>query len=204
LPGQGRPDELWVSAAHAQPLRAALQNGPFAQLSSSFRGDVARELRTAPIARGVLRTLIAATIVSGVLAVLGMLVALLGAERDTRVEQDLEAQGVGPRGIRNELRTRLLLGSSLGVGVGIAITALLTLLAVSAVRAAGTVATPRPPLVTVIPWTELAAWGLVALAALAIASWLATWSVIRPPRADQRPSRHASETPSPLSEGVTP
>jgi hypothetical protein len=38
----------------------------------------------------------------------------------------------------------------------------------------GAVASPRPPVVTVVPWAALAAWGAGTLAVLAIAGWLAT------------------------------
>jgi hypothetical protein len=37
---------------------------------------------------------------------------------------------------------------------------------------------PRPPLVTVAPWAELALCGLVALAALGVAAWAATRSLV--------------------------
>ena len=83
-PGQGRPDELWISTSHAPGLRAALAAGRFAQLSAAFRTDVQHRLRAAPIARGVLGTLEAATSLSGALAVLGLLISLLGAVRDER------------------------------------------------------------------------------------------------------------------------
>ena len=109
-----------------------------------------------------------------VLAVVGLLTALLGAARDERVESDLREQGVGPRGLRAELRVRLALVSVLGVVAGLGIAVLLTRLAVASVRAAGTVASPRPPVVTVVPWAALAAWGAGTLAVLAIAGWLAT------------------------------
>ena len=115
LPGQGRPDELWIGTAHLAGLRAALGSGALAQLDSSFRVDIDHQLRDAPVARGVLGTLIAATALSAVLAVVGLLAALLGGVRDERVESDLTEQGVGPRGLRAELRVRLALASLLGV-----------------------------------------------------------------------------------------
>jgi hypothetical protein len=173
-PGQGRPDELWVSATDTGPLRSLLARGRFTQLSSSFRADVERQLRSAPVARAVLGTLIAAAALAGALAVIGLLVALLGATRDERIERDLIAQGVGPRGIRTELRLRLMLAGLIGVLVGLLTGVILTSLAVQTVRASGTVAVPRPPLVTVAPWAQLAVWGLVALGVLAAAAWLAT------------------------------
>jgi hypothetical protein len=174
LPGQGRADELWIGTGHPDRLRAALGSGPLAQLDASFRLDLEHQLRDAPVARGVLGTLIAATVLSVVLAVVGLLAALFGAARDGRVESDLREQGVGPRGLRAELRVRLTLVSVLGVVAGLAIAVLLTRLAVASVRSVGAVASPRPPVVTVVPWAALAAWGAGTLAVLAIAGWLAT------------------------------
>jgi hypothetical protein len=178
LPGQGRPDELWISTSHLDRVRSALDSGTLAQLSSSFRADAEQQLLAAPVARGVLGTLIAATGLSVVLAVVGLLTALLGGARDERAESDLLEQGVGPRGLRAELRVRLVLASVLGVVAGLAIAVLLTRLAVASVRAAGTVADPRPPVVTEVPWAALAAWGAGVFAALAIAGWLATRALI--------------------------
>ena len=178
LPGQGRTDELWISTGDPARLRAALQSGALAQLASSFRADIDHQLQDAPVARGVLGTLIAATALSVLLAVIGLLTTLLGGTRDERVESDLEEQGVGPRGLRAELRFRLALVSVLGVIVGLGIAALLTRLAVASVRAAGTVANPRPPVVTVVPWAALAAWGAGTFAVLALAGWIATRALI--------------------------
>ena len=178
LPGQGRTDELWISTGDPARLRAALQSGALAQLDSSFRADIDHQLQDAPVARGVLGTLIAATALSVLLAVIGLLTTLLGGTRDERVESDLEEQGVGPRGLRAELRFRLALVSVLGVIVGLGIAALLTRLAVASVRAAGTVANPRPPVVTVVPWAALAAWGAGTFAVLALAGWIATRALI--------------------------
>jgi hypothetical protein len=178
LPGQGRPDELWISTGHLARLRAALDGGTLTQLDSSFRVDLDHQLLDAPVARGVLGTLIAATALSVVLAVVGLLTALLGGARDERASRDLSEQGVGPRGLRAELRVRLALASVLGVIVGLGIAVLLTRLAVASVRAAGTVADPSPPVVTVVPWAELAAWGAGALAVLALAGALATRALI--------------------------
>jgi hypothetical protein len=177
-PGQGRTDELWISTSAPASLRATLARGEFAQLVGSFRVDAERGLRSAPVARAVLGTLVGASVLAAALAVVGLLVALLGAGRDERIERDLIAQGIGPRGVRRELRIRLMLAAVLGVAVGLAIGVILTRLAVATVRAAGTVAVPRPPLVTVAPWGELALWSLVALAALGAAAWVATRSIV--------------------------
>jgi len=178
LPGQGRADELWITTRDPGRLQAALRSGAFDRLTTTFRADVQHDLRSAPIARGVLGTLVAATALSGALAVLGLLVALLGPARDRRVERDLAAQGLGPGGLRRELRLRILVAGGLGVGAGLALAVVLTRLAVASVQAAATVATPLPALVTVAPWGELALWGASALLALAAASLLATGSLV--------------------------
>jgi hypothetical protein len=174
LPGQGRADELWIATEHSEQLKAALAGGSLAGLGATFRADIEHRLRSAAVARGVLGTLLAAAAVSGALAVLGLLVALLGGARDRRVERDLAAQGLGPRALRRELSLRMYVAAGVGVCVGLLIAALLTRLAVASVQAALTSATPQPPLVTVAPWDELAVWGLAALAALAAATVLAT------------------------------
>jgi hypothetical protein len=170
LPGQGRTDQLWITAANSRRLRAALRSAPFSRLGVAFRGEIENRLRSAPIARGVLGTLVAATLLSGALAALGLLTSLLGPARDAGVEHDLEDQGVGPGGLRRELRMRLVIAGALGVCAGLAIGVLLTGLAVAAVAAGN----PRPPLVAVAPWPELAGWGLTAMAVLALVSLVAT------------------------------
>jgi hypothetical protein len=194
LPGQGRADELWISTRDLPRLRAALGSGVLAQLDSSFRADIDHQLQDAPVARGVLGTLIAATALSMLLVVIGFLTTLLGGTRDERVESDLEEQGVGPRGLRAELRVRLALVSVLGVIAGLGIAALLTQLAVASVRAAGTVADPRPPVVTVVPWVALAAWGAGTFAVLALAGWMATRALIGSWRAGRLPREPITES----------
>jgi hypothetical protein len=193
LPGQGRADELWITTGDLARLRAALESGALAQLDSSFRADIDHQLQDAPVAHGVLGTLIAATALSVLLAVTGFLTTLLGGTRDERVESDLDEQGVGPRGLRAELRVRLALVSMLGVIAGLGIAALLTRLAVASVRAAGTVANPRPPVVTVVPWAALAAWGVGMFAVLALAGWLATRTLIGSRRAGRLPRERITE-----------
>jgi hypothetical protein len=193
LPGQGQPDELWISTGQPGRVRAALGSGTLAQLDSSFRADIDQQLLRAPVARGVDGTLAAAAVLSVVLSVVGLLTALLGGARDERAESDLAEQGVGPRGLRAELRVRLALASTAGVIIGLGIAMLLTRLAVADVRAAGTVADPSPPVVTVVPWAELAAWGAGTLAVLALAGWLATRTMIVGRRASGSPRGPGTE-----------
>ncbi len=174
LPGQGRADELWLQTPHPGAVRAeAARLG----LSATSRSAVERRLRSAPVARAQLGTLIAAGVIYGVLAAIGVVVALLGAGRDRAVERDLIEQGLGPRALRQELVLRSAFAAVCGVLAGLAIAVLLTRLAVAAVAAAGSVSAPQPPLVTVVPWRELVLWCVVAAAALAAVAAAAARSV---------------------------
>jgi hypothetical protein len=166
LPGQGRADELWIETRKPGPLRAALSHGPLARLTSTFRADVERDLRSGAIARGVLGTLIAASIVSALLAILGVLTAFVGSGRDRAIDRDLAIQCLGQRGLARELRLRVLLTAVLGVGAGLVLAVVLTGLTVLSVRATTALSAPDPPLVAVAPWGELALWCLAAMAAL--------------------------------------
>jgi hypothetical protein len=174
LPGQGRPDELWISSRRTGALRAALRSGPLSELSTSFRSDIQAALAHAPIGRAVLGTLAAAAALAAGLAIIGLLVALSGALRNSRVEDDLAGQGAGPRWMRAELRLRLALAAVIGVAAGIVVALLLTPLALSSVQAASTLAAPSPPLVTVTPGFALAVWGAGGLAALVAAAAVGT------------------------------
>jgi hypothetical protein len=175
LPGQGATDELWIATPRPGRLHAALGRPPLQQLSASFRTAVERALREDPIARGVLGTLLVAAAVSGALALLGLLAALLGAMRDRRVERDLEVLGLSPRQRRRELALRVTAAGVLGTLAGLALAGLLTRLVVGAVRAAGAVAVPDPPLVAVAPWGELALLALAAIGAFALVGGAAAW-----------------------------
>jgi hypothetical protein len=179
LPGQGRPNELWISTRAPGRLRAALAGGALAQLDATFRDQVQSGLSRAPVARAVLGMLIGAAALCGALAVLGLLVALLGTLRDRRMESDLRALGLGPRALRAELRLRLAVAGGLGVIAGLAVALVLTRLAVAAVRAGAAQSVPDPPLVTVVPGGVLALWVLGAFVTVALAGWLASRRVGR-------------------------
>ncbi len=161
-PGAGTSDELWQLGG--RPAK------PFGGLTYSWRADVERGLRNAPVARAILGTMIAAAALAGALALAGLLVALLGSVRDRQIEFDLVAQGFSPREVRAELRLRIAVASALGVLAGLAIAVVLTVLALAAVRAGLGAGAPQPPLITVTPWAELAGLAAAALAACALAS----------------------------------
>lgn len=177
-PGQGLPDELWVRSSDLRPLRAALSREPLRQLSASLRDSIRRRLASAPLARALERTLIAAGGVYGALALIGLLVVLLGTARDQRVELDLAAAGLGPSALRRELRLRAAVAAVLGVLGGLGITAVLVALAVAAVRASGSVASPVPALVAVAPWPQLFVLAVGAAVVLAVGAWVASAAAI--------------------------
>jgi hypothetical protein len=180
LPGQGRPDELWIDTPHPRALSAAVRKPPLAALGTALRANIQHALRTEPIAVGTLGTLAAAAGLAAALALVGLLAALVGGLREPRVQRDLAVQGLGPRALRGELRWRFLLAGGLGVVAGFVLAAILTRLAVAAVQAGATLQAPRPALVTVAPWTQLALGGVAVLAAFALAGWLAAGILVRP------------------------
>ena len=162
-------------SAVAVGLLSLARFGPFT-LFGLFAGVVADRFDNR---KTVIITQSVQMVLSAVLALLGLLTSLFGGARDARAAADLSEQGVGPDGLRAELRVRLALASVLGVIAGLGLAVLLTRLAVASVRAAGTVADPSPPVLTVMPWPELAAWGAGLLAVLALAGALATRAQIR-------------------------
>jgi hypothetical protein len=173
LPGQGRSDELWVATTRSQALETALGHGMLAQLSPSFRAEIETGLRHQPLASGVMGTLLVAGAAAAALAVLGMLLVVGGPFRDEGIERDLEAQGMGPFALRRELRVRLAIASVLGVWPGLVIAVLIDRLAVAVVGATESGA-PQPPLVTVVPWLELAALGAGITALCLLLGWATT------------------------------
>jgi hypothetical protein len=172
-PGAGRPNELWLSSGDATRLRRALASPRFADLRSTFRADVEHALRSDPVASGILGGLIAAAAISIAICCLGLVVVVVGSGRDPAVERDLVAQGLGPRALRSDLRLRAAAIAALGIAAGLVVAVALAGLAVGAVRAGTTLAAPRPPFVTVVPWLALLGWTLLTGAAIASAVALA-------------------------------
>jgi hypothetical protein len=198
LPGQGLPDELWVSSSRTRALRSALRSGPLAGLSASYRSEIEHGLRADPVASGVTRTLLAAAGVATVLALLGMLLVLGGPLRSLRIQADLEAQGMGPSGLRRELRARFGVACILGIWSGLVIALILDRLTVAAVGAYES-GSAQPPPITVVPVPALLGLGL-GLTALSLAcGWLLS-EVMLPRR--RRGARRRAAGPSTLEEIV--
>ena len=120
-PGTAVPDELWLSVPGSAAARVAgaLTRSPFASLVVASRRDLQHQLDSQPLARGITLTLGAAGLIAVLLAAVGFLLALVSEARDERGELfDLEAQGVSPGTLRNQLRARSLVLVAFGAIAG--------------------------------------------------------------------------------------
>jgi hypothetical protein len=131
----------------------------------------------------VTRTLLLTGVVAAVLALLGMVLVLVGPFREPRLEADLEEQGLGPNGLRRELRVRWVAACLLGIWSGLLIALLLDRLTVAAVGAYESGAR-QPHLVTVFPALELVALGAGASLICLACGW-ATSEAMWPRRRDR-------------------
>ncbi len=187
-PGEGTPNEIWISAPRGRAaVEASLGRPPFSSLVLASRADVERRLSGDPLAHATAVALGAAGIVALALAVLGFWVGIVSELRDERSDFfDLEAQGVPPERLRAQLRTRGVILVGLGLVGGVGLGALLSRLVVSLVRVSATNAVPEPPLLFDPAWTAaglgLLALGLVALL-VAEGTSLAAFRGARPERA---------------------
>ncbi|HEV2593442.1 MAG TPA: ABC transporter permease [Gaiellaceae bacterium] len=177
-PGLGLTDELWVDG----PPPAGAK-----QLSVTSRADTLARLQADPLARGALLTLAGTAAVALLLALIGLLLAVVGDVRDERGELfDLEAQGASPATIRAHLRLRALLVAAFGIVGGIALGAILTSLVISLVAVTASAAEPQPPLRLAldVPVLAIAAVVYVVVAA-ALVAFATRMRGHAPPRASE-------------------
>jgi hypothetical protein len=161
-PGLGTTDELWLN----NTLRPSVP-----QLALQSRADTLAQLQADPLARGALLTLAGTAAVALLLALVGLLLAVVGDMRDDRGELfDLEAQGASPATIRAHLRLRALLVAVFGILGGLALGALLSALVISLVSVTAGSAKPEPPLLLSLdlPLLATAAATYVLLATLLV------------------------------------
>jgi hypothetical protein len=161
-PGLGTTDELWLNTK---------QRPSVPQLLLRSRADTLARLQADPLARGALLTLAGTAAVALLLALVGLLLAVVGDVRDDRGELfDLEAQGASPATIRAHLRLRALLVAVFGIAGGLALGAILSALVISLVSVTAGSAEPEPPLLLSLdlPLLAAAAAGYVLLAALLV------------------------------------
>jgi hypothetical protein len=162
-PGTSEPDELWLSGPAS--AAAALARGPFAPLELTSRRQIRSQLLSQPLAQGITITLGAAALVALLLAAVGVWVTLVSDARDERGELfDLEAQGVAPGTLRNQLRLRSVVLLAFGIVGGVVLGLVLSRLVVSVVSVSAETTTPVPPLRVDPAWGEAVA----ALAILAV------------------------------------
>ena len=161
-PGLGTTDELWLNSGRRPSVP---------QLTVASRADTLAQLRADPLARGALLTLAGTAAVALLLALVGLLLAVVGDMRDDRGELfDLEAQGASPATIRAHLRLRALLVAVFGILGGLGLGAILSALVISLVSVTAGSAKPEPPLLLSLdlPMLAAAAASYVLLAALLV------------------------------------
>ena len=162
-PGTSNPDELWLSGPAS--AGGALSRPPFTALQLSSRRDLRQHLADRPLARGITWTLGAAGLIALLLAAVGVWVTLVSDARDERGELfDLEAQGVPPGTLRNQLRLRSLVLVGFGMVGGVALGLVLSRLVVSVVSVSAETTAPVPPLRYEAAWPTV----VVSLAVLAV------------------------------------
>jgi hypothetical protein len=167
-PGEGRPNEVWLSAPHDRTTAAGLRRPPFSNLVVASRTGIEHRLATDPLAHATALALAAGGLLALLLATLGFWVAIVSELRDERSDFfDLEAQGVPPASLRAQLRARGVILLIVGLAGGIVIAALLSRLVVSLVRVAATTALPEPPLRLDSAWL-VSGLGTLALAVLTL------------------------------------
>jgi hypothetical protein len=160
VPGTAVADEAWLSAAPGE-------EAPFPVRVTS-RDELERSLRADPVSRAAAIALLAAALVAGLLALVGLVLALTVDARDDAADLfDLESLGFDPARLARHLwfRSAVILGASL---IGGLVTGALASLLVTDLVAVTANATPaEPPLVPILPWPLLAA-GLIVFAGLAL------------------------------------
>jgi hypothetical protein len=178
-PGLGTTDELWLDVRPTQEAATAAQLGraPFTTMSVTSRAATLQTLESDPLARGALLTLAGTAMVALLLALVGLVLAIVSDVRDDRGELfDLEAQGAAPSTIRAHLRLRALLVAVFGVVGGLILGAILAALVISLVSVTAAAAEPEPPLRLSLDWQLLAiaavAYVLLAVALVAAATSL--------------------------------
>jgi hypothetical protein len=172
-PGLGTTDELWLNVPATRDAATAqlLARAPFTQLTVVSRTATLARLRSDPLGRGSLLTLAGTAAVALLLALLGLLLAVVADVRDDRGELfDLEAQGAAPATIRAHLRLRALLVAAFGIVGGVGLGAVLSALVISLVSVTAGAVAPEPPLRLALdlPLLAAAAAGYVIVAALLI------------------------------------
>jgi len=185
------PGELWLSVPPQSSARlaAALRAPPFSSLAVSSRAEIAAGLRDAPLARGIVVSLLAAAAVALALALVGLALVTAGFVRDERDALfDLESQGVGPRALRSSIRWRAFGLTGLSVPAGVALGVVMVVVTERLLALDATLTVPDPPLEQVTPWTAIGA----SIVAFAIVAALLIELVLRVAHRDATAGRGAT------------
>jgi hypothetical protein len=154
-PGSGTANEVWLDApdGREQAVAATLRQPPFSALEVTAHDTLLHQLRTEPLARGTLLTLVAAALAALGLALLGLLLVVVSDLRDERGELfDLEAQGAAPATLRRHLRLRAAFVAAFGLIGGIATGVVLAALVVALVTLTASAGSTELPLLLGIDW----------------------------------------------------
>jgi hypothetical protein len=166
VPGSAVADEAWVSGAAGLTTRLT-QSAP-SPVRVTSRRAVEQELRSDPLARGSLLVLAAAGLVALALSLVGLALTVAVELRDEDGELfDLETQGMGPVGLRQQVRLRAGAVLLAGLVGGLALGGVLALVVLKALAVSANSTEPVPPLVLAPDWPVLLL-GCVVFAGLAL------------------------------------
>jgi hypothetical protein len=182
-PGAGRPDEAWIRVddpGHVDAVVTALQAPPFRSAAIRSRAGLAAAAAADPFAGSVIAAFAAAGAAGLLLAALGLALGALADLRDETGElRDLEAQGLGPRALRRQVRARTLILSAAGTLSGLVMGVGLAWVVTAALGIGATASRPVPPLVLETPWSGLLAAFIVPMLAAAALAGLAAGRAFR-------------------------
>ncbi len=155
------PNEVWLSDSST-----ATPRGLPAGATITFRTQLERQLRSAPLTEESLRALLAVALATMLLALCGLVVSVLS----TRAERSgefalLDALGFSRRGRIGTLclEQALLVGLGALAGIGLGVLFGRALIPVATLTAAA--AKPQPPVTVLTPWAQVLAAVAVLLAA---------------------------------------
>ena len=173
-PGSGHPNEAWLDVASPAALaqaKLALAGEPFRAAVVRARADIEAAALADPLADAFLAAMAAAAVAGLILAVLGVLVGIRADAGDATGElRNLAALGVSERSLRGLVAGRAAILAAIGVAAGLAVGAVLLIVATATVGLGASVRVPNPPLLIEWPWAIMAAAALVPAVTIAISS----------------------------------
>jgi hypothetical protein len=165
------PDEWWLGVDGAPaPVVAALRGPDFESRAVLARAERTAERQADPIALGVLGALIMGVLAAAAFAVVGFVASTAMAARERLSEfAVLRALGLSTRQLAAWLAIENVTIVVLSLGIGTALGLLITRAVVPLVALTPDAAAPFPTLRIAMPWSQVAVFELVTVAALALA-----------------------------------